>query len=511
MSIFKYKAIRYGSVALVVGVAVAGAAFGFWWQEKNRQVTPSEYHLTGAFGPVVSWPVIPIHLVLLPDGRVMNFGSDGKGNQGAQLAYDVWDPRKGFGDDAHLVLPNTVGTDIFCIGQIIVPSNDQVLLVSGDVTKGKLRNYSTKDINWFDPAKNALRRDAQKLNQLRWYPTVVTLPNGDVFVGGGRTDQDAYTDEPEVYHPGTGWKALPGARNEAAFGKPNWTYPLTWVAPNGKLFIISTTGQTFYTDADGEGHIESTGVKVPWSDFYQPAVMFQPGKVLSLRKRGKAVVIDLNGDKPQVQPTQSFGFGRTDGSLTVMADGKVLLNGGSFIHKRDVLVHYGAELWDPTTGLWSRGPRAEKMRLYHSVSMLLPDGTVLTGGGGAGGDITPQTNLNAEVYYPPYLFKPDGSGERVEQRPQIAEAPSVVGWGQSFKLTLGDAAQVSKVSFIKTGSVTHTANFEQRYMELPFTQTGVDLTLQAPANSKVATPGYYMVFVFDKAGVPSVAKLVKLS
>ena len=46
------------------------------------------------------------------------------------------------------------------------------------------------------------------------------------------------------------------------------------------------------------------------------------------------------------------------------------------------------------------------MRLYHSAALLLPDATVLTLGGGANG---PQLNLNAEIYYPPYLFNADGT------------------------------------------------------------------------------------------------------
>ena len=46
----------------------------------------------GVFGPPVTWPIIAIHAVLLPDGRVMNYGTGEQGQQGAEFVYDVWDP-----------------------------------------------------------------------------------------------------------------------------------------------------------------------------------------------------------------------------------------------------------------------------------------------------------------------------------------------------------------------------------------------------------------------------------
>ena len=70
-------------------------------------------NVTGKFGPVVAWPIIPIHAVLLPGGRVMSYGTDSTGQQGAQLIYDVWTASLGTGANAHLTLTNTTATDIF--------------------------------------------------------------------------------------------------------------------------------------------------------------------------------------------------------------------------------------------------------------------------------------------------------------------------------------------------------------------------------------------------------------
>jgi NADPH-dependent ferric siderophore reductase len=51
---------------------------------------------------------------------------------------------------------------------------------------------------------------------------------------------------------------------------------------------------------------------------------------------------------------------------------------------------------------------------------------------------------------------------------------------------------------------------EQRFLELAFTREGNTLTVRAPANANLATPGRYMLFVIDAQGVPSVARLVSI-
>jgi hypothetical protein len=188
-----------------------------------------------------------------------------------------------------------------------------------------------------------------------------------------------------------------------------------------------------------------------------------------------------------------------------MADGRVLVNGGSGTSNEAKNVAYTAMIWDPATSVWQAAATAVQMRLYHSVALLLPDGRVLTGGGGAPG---PQTNLNAELYTPPYLYKQDGSGELVP-RPAITSAPATATWGASIRLGT-DAASVSRVTLVKTGSATHTVDFDQRFLSLSFSGSAQALDVTLPASRKLAPPGFYMLFVFDAAGVPSVARIVRL-
>lgn len=469
----------------------------------------------GSFGAVVNWPLIPIHAALLPDGRLLTYGTDGQGNQTGQFTYDVWDPSKGTGADSHLTLPNTTGADTFCSGQIVLPASGAVLLTGGDLTVNGVRNYSINDVNLFDWRSNALYSAQAPMAFLRWYPTVLTLANGSTLVLGGRqtpevagVSKETTVSTPEVYTEGIGWRSLPAVASDDAYGARNWSYPRAWQAPNGQVFIATKWGGTYYLDphaAAGAGKLTRTSLNLAESDDYLPSVMFAPGKILSFRKLNRAVVIDLNGATPTSTSTGGVGMDRYHGSATVMADGKVLVSGGSMVSNVALGVAYTSRIWDPAKKSWTTTPSAKKMRLYHSVSLLLPDGRVLLGGGGAPG---PQTNLNAEIYTPPYLYKQDWSAT-LATRPVITSAPQTATWGTRINVGINTAG-VSRVTLVKTGSATHTVDFDQRFLPLTHTASGTQLSVAMPANANVAPPGYYMLFVFNSAGVPSVAKIIKL-
>ena len=119
---------------------------------------------------------------------------------------------------------------------------------------------------------------------------------------------------------------------------------------------------------------------------------------------------------------------------------------------------------------------------------------MLVAGGGAPG---PLLNLNAEIYYPPYLF--DATGARAA-RPAIISAPDTVMPGELFQVGFASAGSISRVSFIKTGSTTHSFNMDQRYLQLPFTANGALLDVQLPSRAGDLPPGYYMLFVLNRAG-----------
>jgi hypothetical protein len=481
---------------------------------------PADAHQKGVFGAAFTWPIIPLHTVLLPDGRVLSYGSKPSGLQGGQLHYAVWDPAAGMGSKSKLLLSNTTGTDIFCAGQALLPQSGDVLLVGGDRLVNGKRNYANRDVNIFTGADNALTKQSQSMAYQRWYATVVTTASGELAVLGGRDDMyyagnetnpptdDTYASIPEVFNATTGWRTLTTAQSDHAYGAlvQSWNYPRAWWGPDGRVVIITVPGKIFSLDVSGTGQVTQLAGTLPKGAYMLPAVMYQPGKILAVREKGLASLVDINGASPTVSPAAPLSADRQFGNATLLADGKVWVNGGSSTGNDLVGAVYHSETWDPATGQWTQNASATKARLYHSVSMLMPDGSVLTGGGGAPG---PVAQLNAEIYFPPYLYKTDGSGQPAI-RPAIGSAPSVATWGQQIPVTMAKTGTVSRMTLVRFGAVTHAFHNEQRFEDLPFTQTGKNLTVTLPASAHNAPPGFYMLFALDAAGVPSKAKIVRL-
>lgn len=477
-------------------------------------------HVEGKFGPLHDWPIIPIATMLMPDGRVLAYGTDLNGNSGAKLYYVIWDPSVGIGTDAFEILPNVTDTDIFCAGQALIPSTGHGLIIGGDTTVNLQRNYASSDVNIFDPATDTLSR-VQGMAFKRWYATAVTLPNGEHAVLGGRDDKEfagsasfpptvaTYSSTPEVRDANGNWRILSSASSDTAYGElggQSWFYPRAWINPQGSIFISAHNGRMYKLDPSGTGTLSMYNQGIAPSSARHTSVMFAPGRILSLRKEAMALVIDINGTgEPIVSPGGSLTKDRQYGSATVLANGQVWVNGGSSTGNDLVGMALDSELWDPATGKWKTTASATTERLYHSSSLLLLDGTVFTGGGGNPG---PRKQLNGEIFYPPYLFKKDGSGQ-LAPRPKIKYAPTTIGWDQEFQVTA--THEIGRITLVRVGAATHTFNNETRFFDLPInTNNGNIVYVQSPASANIAPPGFYMLFAWNSWGFPSVAKIVQI-
>ncbi|RYZ57391.1 MAG: hypothetical protein EOP07_10030, partial [Proteobacteria bacterium] len=158
-------------------------------------------------------PIIPIHSVLLPNGKVFSFGSNAQGVQGAQFNYDIWTPGAGTAANSHQLLPNQIGTDIFCSAPLLIPATGNVLIPGGDGRPQGNYNLGIKDTLVLNQGNQTLVRGPYLANG-RWYETATTLPNGEILVHGGIDGNRVAITAPEIYNVGTNkWRTLMGAAN----------------------------------------------------------------------------------------------------------------------------------------------------------------------------------------------------------------------------------------------------------------------------------------------------------
>jgi Galactose oxidase-like, Early set domain/PKD domain len=159
-----------------------------------------------------------------------------------------------------------------------------------------------------------------------------------------------------------------------------------------------------------------------------------------------------------------------------------------------------------STGAFTSAGMNAYPRLYHSNSLLLPDARVaLVGGNPQRGSYEP----HIEIYTPAYLFNSNGTPAT---RPSITGSlPSSIGYGTTFDVPTPDAAGIRSVVLVRPGAPTHSIDMDQRLVGLPYVAGNGTLTVTAPPNGNIAPPGYYMLFILNAAGVPSVASFVQLA
>lgn len=479
----------------------------------EEPVPPSSGDATvGVMGPKGNWPLVPIHMGLMPDGRMMSFGRES--SQAAEMLYDVWDYREGLGPGSHLTLPNRSGTDLFCANQLLL-STGELLMTGGDTrvdgtanTLGYQTGQGNADATVFNPDTNQITRRGT-MNEPRWYGSMTKLPTGEVFIQGGSTKNAAqraqYTEI--ASEDGRQYRSL---RGFDVYDLP-WFYPRNFVDRSGQI-VGWAKRHAYRLDPTGQGGRTNFGLapQVILEDGGL-AVMYRPGKVLLAGGRSpRAVRVDINGALPVYESVPDMSSPRIWGTATVLPSGDVLATNGGDNDSSAANAELGnpafhVSIYNPQSNTWQRGPSSGFARLYHSASILLPDATVLLGGGGLPG---PVTNLNAEIYYPAYLFNPNGS---YALRPEIVAAPTVLNPGSAFSFTVNSGDELARVVLVKTGAVTHSFDMDQRFIELPLVVASDEVATRLPENAADTTPGFYHLFVLNRAGVPSVSKILRIN
>ncbi|NTX34959.1 DUF1929 domain-containing protein [Myxococcus sp. CA033] len=442
-----------------------------------RAQTPAQ---VGRWSSVMNWPITATHLSLLPDGKVMFFGEFEEGD----LPPMRWDPTTGA-----LSTFASPSYNIFCSGHSFL-SNGKMLVSGGHIAS----HVGLDDASLFDFATNTWTR-LPDMNNGRWYPTNTTLSNGDVVVTSGEIAGPGDINQiPQRFIAGTNtWRTLTSAQKNFPY------YPKMFLAPNGRLFYAGSLRLSLWLDPNGNGAWTNGPQSLFGGRNYGPAV-YMDGKVLIIggSEPPTATVeqIDLTAATPAWQYRAAMSIRRRQHNAVLLPDGTVLVLGGSSgpgFDSADFPVYY-AEVYNPATNTWTSLASNVRYRGYHSTALLLPDGRVLSAGG--------RLERTAEIYSPPYLFK--------GARPVVTAAPTTALPASTFTITTPDAANISRVSLIALGSVTHTFDMNQRLLTLNFTRNTGSLTVTAPANRNLAPPGYYQLFIVNNAGVPSYGRRLRI-
>ena len=441
--------------------------------------------------------VIAIHLNMMPNGKLLLWGHAGE--------PQLWQgPGAGFTQISYSGCTAANSCDLFCAGHTFL-ANGRLLVAGG-------HNETLGDQNGVTQASTFDGSTWQPAGQMtygRWYPTLTTLANGDVLTLSGTMSPNVLATIAERYNTASNsWSVLTGVNVSIPM------YPRAFVEPKNGLVFVAGESTPRFINPSGTGSYTTAPARRVSDRNYAPAVMLD-SKVMYIGGGGASgcptnlprrsvEVIDLAAATPVWTLIDSLDIGRRHHVATILADGSVLVTGGTsqcgFTNEAGAV--YMAELYNPATGQWSQMANASVVRVYHSTSALLSDGRVALMGSGEGGGATLQYNY--QIYSPPYLFK--------GIRPTYSLGSPNMHYGQSFTVTTPDAGQIRKVTLIRLSSSTHAFDMGQRLNTLAFTPTadGQALTVTAPAAGRIAPPGPYFLFIINETGVPSVAQVVML-
>ena len=449
--------------------------------------------------PISGMSIIALHMHQLRNGKVLMWGHGGE--------PQLWNPvGGGFTQVTDNTCTDPTACELFCSGHTFL--SDGSLLVAGGHNESLGDNNGITQASRFD---GTTWTATGRMTYPRWYPTLVTLGDGSVVAMAGNQAPSTPATIPERYVNGV-WSVLAGA------GRTLPLYPRAFVEPKaGKVFVAGPAATSLWLDPSGSGSW-TTGPAMAVKDrSYGSAVMLD-SKVFYIGGGGgsncpdslphkEVEVIDLAAASPIWSKVAPLAIGRRQTTAVILADGTVLVTGGTsqcgFTNEAGAV--FAAELYNPSAGAlgtWSTMANASVVRVYHSTTVLLPDGRVLSSGSGDGGGVKQQYTY--EIFSPPYLFK--------GTRPTYSLSSGTIRYGVPFTVSTPNAASIRKVTLIRLASSTHAMDMGQRLSTLTYQAAadGQSLTVTPPAAGRLAPPGPYMLFIINDRGVPSVAQTVLL-
>jgi N-acetylneuraminic acid mutarotase len=356
---------------------------------------------TFAFAASGSWTVIAnLHnareshtATLLSNGNVVVAGGQGSGNVIANT--EVYSPTtRAWTTSGNL---NTARAS----ANAVLLSRGSVMVAGGCVSACLSGNTKTAELY---NSVNGSWSYTGSMTTARVYFGMVLLSSGKVLAVGGCTGQNSngctgVTATAEIYDPSTGKWSATGSLKTA---RGAFTATLL---QSGKVLVA--------------GGINSAGNPIKSAELYDPstgkftftasmsaardehsATLLASGKVVVTGGENNSSVSTTKSEiyNPSTKTWSSAGnlsTARQEHTAVLLSNGKILVSGGNKVTASTTTVLSSAELYNPTTGAWSKTNRMNAARVGHS-STLLQSGKVLNA---AGSSATNELN-SAETYQP---------------------------------------------------------------------------------------------------------------
>lgn len=486
---------------------------------------------------------IAIHAIMLPplefdetfyaSGLVLYYRRTNHASDPARQVAHLWDPES---QETIGTTPNP-GHNLFCAGHAI-DFMGRVIFAGG--THAQVGGCGITPVTVYDPVLNTMSSN-WNMAKGRWYPTVTMDAGGQAYFFSGNTG-DGNNDPPcssnrqieafDPYDPDD-----PDLLHTLSADPPN--YPRSHWLSEGLIASVAPQVQTRFFNPQSSSVTAGPDTQIGFARHGATSVLLP----VDLRDSTPAERVLLIGGYVDDEPTATceileydvgeeewiwrdagdpgdLNDGRAHANAVILANGDVFLVGGGHEGEQGcpIFVPEVFEFDEQTAeGEWTALTTATHThpRMYHSVALLLMDGSVWTAGQNedsecpgpcptCGGGYWEQGGNRVEIYRPPYFF--DAS------RPTITDAPASVEPEEPFivEFTVGQGRAFSRAAMISLSAVTHSVNMTQRYLILKAEDpVGGEVELTAP-EAAFAPPGPYMLVLIDEQGIPSKAEILYL-
>jgi Glyoxal oxidase N-terminus/Domain of unknown function (DUF1929) len=517
----------------------------------------------GSFDIVGQSGVPAMHMGLLPNGRVVFLD---KIENYTQITLP--DGYYAYSSEYNPATNEAVGlqyaTNSFCAGGMPL-ANGTFMAVGGnapldfiDPTVGdgftgiryltrSPTNPSYDGQNWVEPGN--------KLSTPRWYPSAQIMPDGSIFVASGSLNGDDPTvpanNNPtyEILNQNGISSGVSVTMDILVQNQPYYMYPFIHLMNDGNLFVfVSKMSQIFnvasnsivttFPELAGDYRTyPNTGgsVLMPLSS----ANNYAPDIIICGGGPYQDITAPTDASCGRIQPysanptweLDAMPEGRCMVEGNLLLDGTVLfLNGvnqGAEGFGEATNPTYEALIYNPNQPLgsrWTVGASSTVGRLYHSVSIMLLDGTIMVAGSNPvqmpilepSAENPWVTEFRVEIYTPPYL-----SGNNANLRPTnvaVNSGTTITPGGSTFNLQFklpNTNTQTIQVVLYYTGFVTHAVHMGHRMVYLDYTglvqnAASQSITVTPPPSHNITPPGYYMLFVVAN-GVPSMGQMIMVN